>query len=105
MRIVSWNCNNKFREKYKEVLSLKADVYVIAECEDPARCEEVRYQELMRNGYWVGDYSYKGLAVFSTSPDIRLEKLDWPGKDRKMFLPVRINDAVTLVGVWTYKPS
>lgn len=31
MRIVSWNCNNKFREKFKEVLALKADVYVIAE--------------------------------------------------------------------------
>ena len=76
MRIVSWNCNNKFREKYKEILALKADVYVIAECEDPAQCEDVRYQVLMRNGYWVGDLPYKGLAVFSTSPDIRLERLD-----------------------------
>ena len=104
MRIVSWNCNNKFREKYKEVLALKADVYVIDECEDPAQCEDVHYRELMRNGYWVGDLPYKGLAVFSTSPDIRLEKLDWPGRDKKLFLPVRINDAVTLLGVWTFKP-
>ena len=36
MRIVSWNCNNKFREKYKEVLALKADVYVIAEPKRPS---------------------------------------------------------------------
>lgn len=104
MRIVSWNCNSKFRDKYNEVLSLGADVYVIQECEDPTKSKDASYRELMRNGYWVGDISYKGLAVFSPSPTIKIEKLDWPGKDKQNFLPVRINDAVTLIGVWTYKP-
>lgn len=34
MKIVSWNANGKFREKYKAILELDADIYVIQECEN-----------------------------------------------------------------------
>ena len=27
MKILSWNCNGKFREKYKEILKYNADIY------------------------------------------------------------------------------
>lgn len=36
MRIVSWNCNGKFREKYRYLLKLQADILVIQECENPS---------------------------------------------------------------------
>ncbi len=36
MKIVTWNCNMAFRNKYKEISEYDADIYVICECEDPA---------------------------------------------------------------------
>ncbi len=38
LRLVTWNCAGKFREKFEIVSRLRADVYVIQECEDPQRC-------------------------------------------------------------------
>ena len=29
IKIVSWNCNGKFREKFKEIIEEDADIYVI----------------------------------------------------------------------------
>ena len=36
MKIISWNCNGKFREKFKDILEEDADMYVICECENPS---------------------------------------------------------------------
>lgn len=43
MKIVSWNANGKFREKYKAILELDADIYVIQECEYPETCKNPGY--------------------------------------------------------------
>lgn len=32
MKIVSWNCNGKFREKFSILQKLDADIYVVQEC-------------------------------------------------------------------------
>lgn len=39
MKIVSWNANCKFREKYEEVAKLGADIYVVQVCENPETCK------------------------------------------------------------------
>ena len=35
MRIVSWNCNGKFRAKFQEIAKLCTGIYVIQKCENP----------------------------------------------------------------------
>ena len=49
MKIVSWNCNGGLRNKLQQLLSLKADVYIIQECEDPANSKDLSYKSL---GQW-----------------------------------------------------
>ena len=104
MKIVSWNCGGKFRDKFKKILELDADIYVIQECENPEKYGSEEYKQMMANSHWVGKYQYKGLAVFTTRPDIKLELLDWEGKDKRLFLPIRVNDKFTLLGVWACDP-
>lgn len=54
MRIVSWNCAGKFREKFQSILPLNADIYVIQECENPAESICVSYKEFAQNYLWIG---------------------------------------------------
>lgn len=49
MKILSQNCNGKFREKYKEVLKYKADIYVIQECEKPDKYFNKKYENFIKD--------------------------------------------------------
>ncbi len=104
MKIVSWNANCKFREKYKDIAALDADIYIIQECENPVTCKNKEYYVFVKNGFWKGDWSYKGLMVFTTRNDIKLELLDWAGEDKRYFIPVRVNGSFTLVASWACEP-
>lgn len=102
MRILSWNCNGKFREKYKYLLPYCADVYIIAECENPLASTDDGYRAFAANGFWNGLSRDKGLGVFARK-EIKLGNLHW-NDEEKSFLPVLVNDSVKLVGVWTVPP-
>lgn len=104
MRIVSWNANGKFREKYKTILDLDADIYVIQECENPEICKNAEYRTFFKNYIWAGVYSYKGLMVFTPRPDISLDRLKWGDEDKRVFIPVRVNDLFNLVAAWACNP-
>ena len=99
IKIVSWNCNGKFREKFKEIIEQEADIYVIQECEDPAQSTDEDYREFAGDNYiWTGHLHYKGLGIFARE-DIKLEKLESKG-EFEHFIPVRVNDTFNLLGVW-----
>lgn len=104
MKIISWNANCKFREKYKEILKLEADIYVIQECENPETCKDQEYQLITRNGFWTGGINYKGLMVFSPNQTIKLTSLNWDIQNFRYFIPVRVNDNFNLVGAWACDP-
>ncbi|WP_292608607.1 endonuclease/exonuclease/phosphatase family protein [Methanobrevibacter sp. UBA188] len=101
MKIVSWNCASKFREKYTSIIEEDADIYVICECEDPARAKVKEYVEFAGDNYfWTGDLHYKGLGIFAKDR-IKLEKLaEYCDTPFKNFIALRVNDSFNLLGVW-----
>lgn len=104
MKIVSWNANCKFREKYTDVAKLGADIYVIQECENPETSKNTEYREFVKNGFWIGDIPFKGLMVFSQNPEIKLVLHNWGTQGYRFFLPIEVNDQFTLVGSWACNP-
>lgn len=105
MKIVSWNANGAFRRKYKELLDLDADIYVVQESENPDNIsDDPVFKRTVQNGFWVGGYNHKGLLVFSANPDVALTRMDWQDGGRRYFLPIRVNDNFILVGAWACDP-
>lgn len=99
MKIISWNCNGKFREKFKEIIKEDADIYVICECENPAESKVMEYREFAGSNYfWTGDLHYKGLGIFA-GDDIEIQEIETDG-EFKHFIALRINDKFNLLGVW-----
>ena len=103
MKIVSWNCNGKFREKFEQITRLDADIYVIQECENPETCDHQRYLDFANNHIWIGDNKNKGLGIFA-KPQIHLSPNNWQSYCLRHFLSVRINDTFDLLAVWAGKP-
>ena len=100
IKIVSWNCNGKFREKFKEIAEEDADIYVIQECENPAESNHDDYIEFAGiNYYWIGDLHYKGLGIFAKD-DIEFKLIKNKDKELKHFLGVNVNGSFNLLGIW-----
>ena len=65
MKIVTWNANGKFSEKFPAIMEKDADIYVIQECENPLITNSEEYIEFASNYYWVGENQYYGLGIFA----------------------------------------
>lgn len=102
MKIVSWNCCGKFREKYSSIKSLDADIYVIQECENPKNYPE-KFKDFYSNYIWYGEKESKGLAIFAKN-NIKMENNNWPTYCLRHFISVRINGNFDLIGVWASPP-
>ncbi|WP_323755665.1 endonuclease/exonuclease/phosphatase family protein [Roseivirga sp.] len=107
MKIVTWNCNGAFRKKFEAISAIKADIYVIQECENPKECKDEKYNSWAKNYLWIGDTKNKGIGIFSNRNSINLTKLDWSNSFEdhsvKHFLPCRVNDEFNILGVWTHQ--
>ncbi len=99
LKILFWNCNCAFRNKYCIVQQYDADVCIVAECENP---ELYDFFGFNYKYIWVGDNKSKGLAVF-VKPEFSLERLNWPGSHLQYYLPVIVNNQA-IVAVWAKKP-
>nr|WP_122012990.1 endonuclease/exonuclease/phosphatase family protein [Maliibacterium massiliense] len=102
MRLVSWNCNGKLRDKCAALSALDADIYVIQKCEDPAAYDA--YAKAFSAAYlWIGETKHRGLGVFAKDAN-SIRENSWPSYTLRHFLSVRVNDAFDLLAVWTCKP-
>lgn len=100
MKIVTWNCNGAFRKKFDSLSNKNVDIYVIQECEDPARCTDQAYKSWAENYLWLGNNKNSGLGVFAAK-NISLKFLDWEPAGLELFIPLIINDEFTMLAVWT----
>lgn len=101
MKVISWNASMKFREKFK-VLDERyhADLYIIQECEDPARCNNAAYKDFAQNYLWIGENKNKGLGVFAR-PGKKLEKIELDGHYLRYMLPFKFEGKM-FFGIWAY---
>jgi len=65
MKIITWNCQGKFRSKSTAIAALKPDIAVIQECECPERLEKEHSFIKPTSYQWIGEIAYKGLCVMS----------------------------------------
>ena len=100
MRIISWNAQGKFREKFPEIRKLSGDIYIIQECENPLHCRNREYRELATGGLWWGDNKNKGLGIF-VAPHVSITDNAWESLCLRQFACVRVNDSFDLLAVWT----
>ena len=100
MKIISWNANGKFSEKFPAILDEDADIYVIQECENPLIANSDEYLEFASNYFWVGENQYYGLGIFAKD-NVKLKLINLDDKGLRYFIPVNVNDDFNLLGIWT----
>jgi exonuclease III len=105
MKVISWNCQGAFRNKYKIIDDYAADIYVIQECENPKQSNNKNYEQWAKNYLWIGDNKSKGIGIFAKS-NINIQYLNWSnvyqGHEVKYFLPCSVNNSFNLINVWNH---
>lgn len=97
MKLISWNANCKFREKYH--LLSDFDIAVVQECEDPERCNDIGYKSWASNHHWIGDLKHKGLGVF-INDSLSFKVMDLPKTSQRFFLPLQLGNGAQILAVW-----
>ena len=94
MKVITWNCNLKFKEKFELVNSRNPDICFIQECEKLKSDFFPNYKY-----FWTGRNENKGLGVLTKKNDFFVDETH--NKDLINFLPIRSDD-LKLLGVWSF---
>jgi exonuclease III len=100
LRIATWNCNGALRKKWGQLAALKADVYVVQECEDPSQTNDAAYNSWCANHLWTGTNKNKGIGIFATS-ERTLQAVPLDLAPLELFLPCLVDGAWPLLATWT----
>ena len=103
MKIISWNCSGKFREKFSLLKDLDADILVIQECENPQRYPKSDYESFSENFIWIGENQNKGLGIFARK-EISISNNNWDSFCLRNFISVRVNNEFDVLAVWACSP-
>tara|TARA_B110000967_G_C18317210_1_gene285798 strand:- start:25 stop:300 length:276 start_codon:yes stop_codon:yes gene_type:complete len=90
MKIISWNCNLKFAQKFEHIESMGADICIIQECE---KLKENYFSNA--KFFWTGRIENKGLGVLIKNGSACLDPIHNPNLIN--FLPVRSDNIKILV--------
>lgn len=102
MRIIEWNCQGAFRNKFEDVMDLKPDILIVLECES---IEKLQFGEIFpkpNSFYWYSDSGKKGVAVFSFC-DYKIEVLKVHNPHFRYVIPLFVSNLTNsffLFAVW-----
>jgi len=94
MKVITWNCNLKFREKFELIDAYDPDICFIQECEKLKSDFFPNYKY-----FWTGRNENKGLGVLTKNNDFFIDETH--NKDLINFLPIK-SDNLRLLGVWSF---
>ena len=81
MKIVTWNCNLKFANKFEHLESMDADICIIQECE---KLKEDYFPNA--KFFWTGRIENKGLGVLIKNGSASLDPIHNPNlSDKETF--------------------
>ena len=94
MKVISWNCNLKFKQKFELINSYDPDICFIQECEKLDSDFFAGYKF-----FWTGKNEKKGLGILTRDNDFYIH--DSHNKDLINFLPLK-SKTIKLLGVWSF---
>jgi len=100
LRIVTWNCNGALRKKWRHLKTIRADIYIVQECEDPAQARDAEYIGWSEHFLWTGTSKNKGIGIFS-GKDFTLMPIPMNISPLELFLPCVVNGSFPLLATWT----
>ena len=90
MRIISWNCNMAFRNKYELIFDLNPDIIFLQECEHKEILEKEINPNLYHQILWYGDNKHKGVAIINRT-DFNISKKKNHNPNFKYIIPYTIH--------------
>jgi len=94
MKVITWNCNLKFKRKFELINSYDPDICFIQECEKLNPNFFPNYKYLL-----TGKNENKGLGVLTRKNDFFVDESH--NEDLINFLPIK-SDNLKLLGVWSF---
>ena len=94
MKVISWNCNLKFKEKFELVSSYNPDICFIQECE---KLSDDFFPG--HDYFWTGRNEKKGLGILIRKSNSFIDESH--DKNLINFLPIK-SENIRLLGVWAY---
>ena len=94
MKIISWNCNLNFKNKFELIESHNPSIVFIQECEELPLNYFPKYSYL-----WIGKNEKKGMAVMINGGNAKIDKIY--NDNLIYFLPIN-SDLGNVLGVWAY---
>lgn len=103
MKLISWNCNRAFRQKYSCLESYCADIIVAPESESPQKLAKFRSCIPCTDHIWVGDSDTQGLSIF-TFNGYHARIADFYLPEYKHVVPLEVRHGswkLLMIAVWT----
>lgn len=103
MKLVSWNCNGAFRNKFELLERYEPDIMIIPESENEEELARHKVKIPACQHIWIGKRSYKGMSIFMRN-GWKARIADFYDERFQCIVPLEVSCRRTkflLIAVWT----